>query len=127
MAVKAESGEKVRSYKNLMVWQRSMKFVTEIYRLTQAFPKSEIYDLTNQIRRAAVSIPSNIVEGHAYRSDNYLKHHLTIAIGSASELETQHRIASQIGFLSSEDFPLAKELDEIIKMLHGLVRRVEGK
>lgn len=79
------------------------------------------------MRRAAVSIPSNLAEGYEHRSDKYLKHHLDIAIGSVAELETQLEIAKDVGYLRDSDFTtMARELDEIIKMLYGLSRRVES-
>ncbi len=115
--------EKARSYKDLVVWQTSLQFSVEVYRITQAFPKAEIHGLTNQLRRAAVSIPSNIAEGYAYRSDSYLKRYLDIALGSAAEVDTQLRIALQVNYLAqAEHDGLQQELEEIVKMLHGLRR-----
>ena len=109
------------NFKDLIVWQRSMAFVVHIYQCTQSFPPEEIYGLTSQIRRAAVSIPSNIAEGQSRRSDPTFAHHLDIAFGSAAELETQLVIANEINYLTSIDYePLVSELSAIVKMLHGL-------
>ncbi len=79
--------------------------------------------MTNQLRRAAVSIPSNIAEGYAYRSDSFLKHYLDVALGSAAEVDTQLRIARQVDHVrESEHEQMQQELEEIVKMLHGLRR-----
>lgn len=119
---------KVRSYRDLQVWQRAKAFAVEIYRTTESFPRREQYGLTNQIRRAAVSIPSNIVEGHIKRSDKVFANHLDIALGSAAELDTQLEIARQVGYLEAQTHQaLAAELQEITKMLFGLLAVVRGK
>ncbi len=114
----------IKNHKDLLVWQKGMTFVVDVYQVTQAFPRFEIYGLTNQLRRASVSIPSNIAEGYARRTDAFLKHFLDIALGSAAEVDTQLQIALRVGYLSAEDHArLEKELSEIIKMLHGLHRK----
>lgn len=122
------SGVKVRSYRDLQVWQRAKAFAVEIYRVTETFPRREQYGLTDQIRRAAVSIPSNIAEGHIKRSDKVFANHLDIALGSAAELDTQLEIALEVGYLKAQIHQaLAAELQEIIKMLFGLLAVVTGK
>jgi four helix bundle protein len=83
----------VQSYRELIVWQKAMKLVQSIYSLTKDFPKEEVYALTSQIRRAAVSIPSNIAEGQGRDSTKEFLHHLSIAYGSLMEVETQILIA----------------------------------
>ena len=93
----------IRHYRDLQVWQRSMKLVVVVYRLTEHFPKSEAYGLTNQIRRAAVSIPSNIAEGHA-RTNREFGRFLRIARGSMAELETQLEIAMHLEYLPRKQF-----------------------
>jgi len=119
---------KVRSYRDLRVWQRAKAFAVEIYRVTEAFPRKEQYGLTDQIRRAAVSIPSNIAEGHIKRSDKVFANHLDIALGSAAELDTQLEIALEVRYLQIEVYrDLQAELQEIIKMLFGLLAVVTGK
>jgi four helix bundle protein len=88
---------KSRSYKDLEVWQLSLKFVKDIYQVTSDFPSSEKFGLAQQIRRAAVSIPSNIAEGQFRNSSKEFKQFLSVALGSAAELETQLIIAGEIG------------------------------
>ena len=89
------SDNKINSHEDLIVWQKAIDFVTDIYSITDSFPKSEMYGLTNQIRRSVVSIPSNITEGSARRSLKEYNQFLYIALGSLSELETQLIISSQ--------------------------------
>ena len=104
-------------FKELEIWKRSRLFSSSIYEVTSKFPSSEKFGLTNQLRRASVSIPSNIAEGSSRNSDKDFIHFLRIAIGSAYEIETQLLIAHDLGFLSKENLQkLIKELEEIIKM-----------
>ncbi|PIR88665.1 MAG: four helix bundle protein [Candidatus Harrisonbacteria bacterium CG10_big_fil_rev_8_21_14_0_10_44_23] len=88
----------IKSYKDLIVWQKSMNLVTEIYKLSKTFPKSEIFGLTSQIKRSAVSIPSNIAEGSRRGSKKNFRHFLLNAYGSGAELETQLDIAEERQF-----------------------------
>ena len=120
---------KVRSYHDLQVWQRSVRLAVEVCRVTQGFPRHEMYGgLTGQIRNSAVSIPSNIAEGHIRHSKRVFANHLDVALGSAAELGTQLLIAREIGYLSPEDHRrLTDELTEITKMLHSLHRVVSGR
>lgn len=111
------------SYKDLIVWQKSMQLVKMIYQLSEHFPKQEIYGLTSQMRRCAVSIPSNIAEGSRRGSRKDYRQFLLIAYGSASELETPLGIAQMLGFLSKDnpEFSLAENLIlEVLKMLNVL-------
>ncbi len=111
----------VKNYKDLIVWQKSMTFVTTIYRLTQSFPNDERFGLTNQLRRAAVSVPSNIAEGHARQSDPEFARFLAIANGSLAEVDTQMAIASNLGFISDETSQQAAlQTDEIARMIQSL-------
>ncbi len=111
-----------KGYRDLIVWQRAVKFVVEIYRATAKFPREEMYGITSQIRRSAVSIPSNIAEGQARNSPRAFASHLNIALDSSAELETQLTIANRIGYLFQADLErLTTELTEIVKMLHGLL------
>ena len=113
--------EKVRGYRDLVVWQRAMQLVVSIYKETEEFPRREIYGLADQIRRAAVSIPANIAEGAARQTSGAFARHLDIALGSAAELDTHLRIALEVGYLSAEQFRgLITELQEIIRMLQAL-------
>lgn len=94
----------VTSYRDLLVWQKAMSIVTEVYSLTQTFPASEIYGLISQIRRSAVSIPSNIAEGYGRHSTGDYKRFLQIAVGSLFELQTQIEIASNLNYISKDSF-----------------------
>lgn len=113
--------EKSRSFRDLDVWKVAIDLVKEIYRLTQGFPAAESYGLTNQIRRAAVSIASNIAEGQGRNSPKEFRQFLSISLGSTAELETQLVIAQEIGNLTAEDTnPLFLSLDRIRKMTRSL-------
>lgn len=112
----------MKTYKELTVYQKSVELSVEIYRVTETFPKSELYGLTNQVRRSAVSIPSNIAEGQRRGHKNEFIQFLRIAFGSGAELETQILIASKIGFLEEEDYEnLNNQLEEVMKMLNKLI------
>ncbi|APG26462.1 four helix bundle protein [Syntrophotalea acetylenivorans] len=117
---------KISHHKDLDVWQLSMALVSEIYRLTGNFPKEEIYGLTNQMRRAAVSVPSNIAEGAARNSKKEFLQYLYVSLGSLAELETQLLISKNLGYLASPDSTMC-ELENIRKMLSGLVNYVRSK
>jgi four helix bundle protein len=90
----------VKSFRDLRVWQRSLELVEEIYRVSAGFPQHEIYGLTNQLRRAAVSVPSNIAEGHTREHTKEYLHHVSMAQASLAEIETQLEIASRLKYLS---------------------------
>ena len=109
------------NFKELMVWQKSMDLVCEVYSYTKVFPKEEIYGLTSQIRRASVSIPSNIAEGASRAGSKEFLQFLHIARGSASELETQLLLAEKIGYLPTNPILFAK-LTSIKQLLNGLIR-----
>ncbi len=108
----------VKSFRDLRVWQAAMDLVEKIYRLTQKFPTQEAYGLTNQLRRAAVSIPSNIAEGHARQHTKEYLNFLSVAQGSLAELQTQIEIASRLGYVAhaatdevlNDSIPLSKQL-----------------
>jgi four helix bundle protein len=100
---KMEEQRKIRGFKDLIVWQRSVALAVKIYQTTRNYPHEEIYGLTSQIRRAAVSIPSNIAVGQGKGSRPSFASHIDIAIGSAAELETQVEISHKIGYLSQSD------------------------
>jgi four helix bundle protein len=113
--------EKSRSYRDLDVWRLSIELVKDIYQVTGKFPQVEIYGLTNQLRRAAISIPSNIAEGQGRNSFKEFRQFLAIALGSLAELETQLIIAKEIGYLTSaETDRLSISLDIIRKMIKAL-------
>lgn len=112
----------MRPHKKLEVWKRAIEFVTKIYKSTELFPDSEKFGLTSQIRRSAVSIPSNIAEGAGRTGKKEFIQFLSIAQGSTSELETQLIIANNLGFLKPEDMYVLDELDEISRMIIGLTK-----
>ena len=117
----------VESYKDLIVWQKSMQLVRLVYVLSDSFPTKEMYGLTSQIRRASVSIPSNIAEGSRRGSRKDYRQFLLVAFGSGSELETQLEIAAMLGFVSAEnnDMKLALSLlSEVMKMLNALIQKL---
>lgn len=114
------------SYKNLEAWKKSMLLVKEVYLLSKQFPKEELYALTSQTKKAAVSIPSNIAEGcgRNYKKDTI--QFLHISRGSIYELETLLNIAVMVEIISENDFaPLANKIDECIKILNGLISYYE--
>jgi four helix bundle protein len=114
------------THKDLDVWKLSINFVTSIYKKTSSFPKEEIYGLTSQIRRAAISIPSNIAEGAARRNKTEFRQFLYIALGSAAELDTQLIISCNLNFLTDENqLELTNELTTISKMLQGLIKSLD--
>ena len=108
-------------YSELVVWQKAMGLVTEVYKITSTFPNDERFGLSSQARRAAVSIPSNIAEGHGRKATGAYLNHLSIAYGSLMELETQTQIAVRLNLLPGENAAnLLQKMDEIGKMLTGL-------
>lgn len=112
------------NFRNLIVWKRSVDIATEVYKKTIDFPKLELYGLTSQIRRSAVSISSNIAEGAGRRSKKAFANFLGISYGSACELETQLLIARNLEYLKEKDFKLLfDELNEIQKMLYVLEKQ----
>lgn len=113
----------VKTHKDLDVWRKSMDFVTKLYKTTAVFPKEEMYGLSSQMRRAAVSIPSNIAEGAARKSNKEFIQFLHIALGSTVEIETQLIVSKNLKFIDEELFViLDKERNEIGRMLYGLIR-----
>lgn len=110
----------VQSFRDLRVWQGAMDFVTDLYSITSSFPAHELYGLTSQLRRAAVSVPSNIAEGHKRPSKDFARF-LTMSLGSVAEIETQLEIAQRLNYLSkSEQTRLTTKLNIIGKQLSAL-------
>jgi four helix bundle protein len=117
--------DRITSYRDLVVWQKAMSLVEECYRLTDAFPGSERFGLTAQMRRAAISVPSNIGEGHSRHHGKEFAQFLYVASGSLSELETQLEVARRLNYLANEDAErLNTFCDEIGKMLMGLRKAI---
>ncbi len=118
----------IESYQKLAVWQKSIDFVTYIYNITQIFPKEEAYGLTAQMRRAAISIPSNIAEGRSKRSTRDYLRFLSISYGSLAELETQLIIAEKLRYITPEiQEQMLMKTAEIGRMLNGLIKGLEKK
>ncbi|MCL2797193.1 MAG: four helix bundle protein [Firmicutes bacterium] len=116
----------IKNYRDLIVWQKSMDLAEEIYILLKKLPKEEMYALANQMRRAAVSIPSNIAEGHTRKSTKEYGYFLSIAQGSKAELETQLQLCNRFRYLSEEETTMAFALlSEISKMITTLIRSLE--
>jgi four helix bundle protein len=123
-----EGEGRIRSYKDLDVWQRSMALAEDCYRATTEFPREEIYGMTAQIRRAAVSIPANIAEGYGRDQTGSFIQFLRIAQGSTRELETHLILSGRIGLLHREvRDKLLDECERISKMLRVLVRTLESR
>jgi four helix bundle protein len=120
-------GDMGKSYRELLVWQKAMVLVRDVYAATKLFPKEEMYGLASQLRRASVSIPSNIAEGQARYSAKEFHHFLSTARGSLTEAETQILIAEDLGYLSRQlAQELLKKTAEIGRMLNGLISSIRA-
>ena len=117
--------KKARGHHNLLAWQEGLALVTMVYQRTSNFPKEEIFGLVSQMRRAAVSIPSNIAEGAARNGKREFVQFLGIARGSLSELETQVIIASELGFLAPPTTDMAEKIDRLFKLINGLIHSLQ--
>jgi four helix bundle protein len=116
-----ESCVQVRSYGDLVAWQKSVDLVVAVYELTQLLPREEMYGLTSQMRRAAVSIPSNIAEGHGRASRGEYLNHLGVAYGSLMELETQILISRRLNYFGPEQVEtLMASANEVGRLINGL-------
>jgi four helix bundle protein len=117
----------MQSFRDLQVWQRSMELTVAIYRLTQHFPREEVFGLTSQLRRSAVSIPSNIAEGHGRMNPREFKHFLLIARASNCELQTQLEISGALGFADAQLLNAAQEIShQVEKMLFSLIGKLKN-
>ncbi len=117
----------IKSYKDLLIWQKGIKIVRLVYTITDSFPKEELYALSSQLKRAAVSIPSNIAEGFGRNTDKSFGHFLDIARGSLYELETQLIIANDLGFIIGEKdlTVILNEIEEESKMINSFSRKLK--
>ena len=116
----------IRRFTDLIAWQKAMSLVEEVYRITTAFPKEERYGLAGQVRRPAVSIPSNIAEGHCRHGRREFSHHLSIALGSLGEVETQMLIGQRLGYCSEDDSDsIAALASEVGRLMVGLMNSLE--
>src|SRR5216683_844484 len=118
----------IKSFRDLIVWQKAMNFVVEVYRATGRFPSEERFGLTAQLRRAAVSIPSNIAEGHGRESTREFLNFLSIAYGSLNEAQTQIMIAERLSFLTHEKVtPLLDLAAEVARLINGLCNSLKAR
>ncbi len=115
---------KTKSFKDLIVWQKAYELVVEVYKITKNFPKEEIYGLSQQMRRCAVSIPSNIAEGYGRQYNKEYKQFLSIAYGSLSELETQYLLSKDLGYIKKSEIVegLAKEAGSMLYRMINPIR-----
>ncbi|MEX2347651.1 MAG: four helix bundle protein [Balneolaceae bacterium] len=115
----------MNKYKDLEIWKRSVNLATDVYSTTSGFPKEETYGITSQLRRCAVSVPSNIAEGAGRVSKKEFKRFLNIAYGSIYELETQLLISKNLGYINEKEHQkLEKEIDEIQKMIYSFSKKL---
>tara|TARA_R110002073_G_scaffold133524_1_gene280939 strand:- start:2644 stop:3057 length:414 start_codon:yes stop_codon:yes gene_type:complete len=120
--------KEMKTFRDLLVWQKSMSFVTEIYKVSKQFPKDENFGLTSQIRRSAVSVPSNISEGYGREGMKDYLRFLNIAMASLFELQTQLEIASNLEYIKREKFDnLYESSREIERMLSSFIRTVKSR
>jgi four helix bundle protein len=118
----------ILTYRDLDVWKQAMELVEESYKLTGSFPRSELFGLTSQIRRAAVSIPGNVAEGQCRRETKPYRHHVSIAIGSHGELETYFELSVRLGLLSrAECTRMMMRCDSVGRLLSGLHRALKRR
>jgi four helix bundle protein len=116
---------KIRNYKDLNIWKRSIELVKNIYEISNSFPKEELYVLTSQLRRTAISIPSNIAEGFSRFHNKEYRQFLYIALGSCAELETQIIIANYLKYLDDDKFnDIINESEVICKMISNLIKKI---
>ena len=122
----SQRGPRTRNYRDLIAWQKAMALVRTVYLLTERFPSDERFGLTSQMRRSAVSVPSNIAEGHGRLSDRNLRMFLGNARGSLFELETQTLLSADMNFAKREDVDaLLAQFSEVARILNGLLRTLE--
>ena len=118
----------IKNYKELKVWQKSYRLCLKVYRVTKGFPKEELYGLTSQMRRAAMSIPCNIAEGYGRKTTPEYIRFLYIAYGSTCELETQTLLAGDLGYIKNDRiFELQSDIGEVERMLKALIKSLENK
>ena len=117
----------MKNYRDLMVWQKSMALARDVYQLAKLLPRDELFGMSDQIRRAVVSIPSNIAEGCARESEREFLHYLSIAQGSTAELETQLLLCEDFGYIGQNATqPVLQSCEEVSKMLHALSSKLKA-
>ena len=118
----------METHKDLRVWQQSIEMVTSIYKMTMTFPKDEVFGLVSQMRRAAVSVPSNIAEGYARGTDREKLHFLRISSGSMSEIETQLMLSLNLGYIGQDAYDiLSEQITSVWKQLNSLISSVKNR
>ncbi|WP_395684236.1 four helix bundle protein [Dokdonella sp.] len=118
----------IQSYRDLLVWQKAMQLAEEVYAMSTRLPDIEKYGLASQMRRAAVSIPSSLAEGHARSSTKEFARYVSIAMGSLAEIDTQLQLSARLGYMSEADiFSLLERCDEQGRMLRGLRKSLDSK
>lgn len=120
-------GKMINSYQDLEVWKKAMELVTDIYKITQSFPKEELYGMTNQLRRASVSVPANIAEGWGRGTTKGYIQFLRIARGSLLEVETLMTISQNLGYVNAQDLQeqILQKIIEISKMINSLINSLK--
>ena len=114
-----------KPHRNLLAWQKTMDLVVKVYEMTRSFPQQELYALSSQLRRAAVSAPSNIAEGAADRTEQQFSNYLSNAIGSLNEIDTQLELALRLGYVTENEFGhVHQSLDECLALTYGLRKAV---
>ncbi len=122
-----KDGARTRHYRELLVWQKAMRLAKAVYRETESLPKAEVYGLQAQMRRAAVSVPSNIAEGHGRLDDGHFRQFLANSRGSLFELQTQLELAGDLKLLSERNVgELMESCEEVARLINGLVGVLEG-
>ena len=117
--------QKIKNFKDLRIWQEAVLFAEQIYKITKEFPKDELYGIVNQMRRAAVSIPSNIAEGFMRYHNKEFKQFLFIALGSSAEIETQLIVSHKLQYITEKKLSmLSEKSDKINRMIMALVKKL---
>ena len=117
---------KIESFKDLKIWQKGMEIVIDIYNLTKDFPREELYSMTSQMRRSAISIPSNIAEGFKRYHDKEYRQFLHITLGSSAELETQLILAKKLEYIKEKEAEkIYEKIDHLSRMITALMRKLK--
>jgi four helix bundle protein len=116
----------VKSYKDLLIWQKGIDLVVEVYKAVKAFPREELYALSDQIKRSSVSVPSNIAEGQARQHTTEFRQFLHVSLGSLAELDTQTIIANKLGYMSEKRLSsISNEITQLRKMMFSLISKLK--
>jgi four helix bundle protein len=118
----------IKSYKDLLIWQKGITIVSLVYQLVRSFPQEELYALTSQLKRASISIPSNIAEGYGRNTDKSFSHFLDISRGSLFEIETQLHIANELGFITNKHLydQILSQIEEESKMINAFSKTLKN-